>query len=171
MYFIINPLLSLLHVQNCHRLNKYCSILHYSRHYSTLSTGVTVYILYSAHTRIFFKIWIRSNILNDFSGCRRPIFKCFPIIRFVFWLAFQRRITNCSSTKTREDTTKWKRKSITMVRLFFKWFVFGQTCKIGQYLLTLGQFWTWISENWVFVMKYKSIAYVVMILNMLLNFF
>ena len=143
-----------------------------------ITVGITVQgllctycTLYSAHTRIFFKIWIRSNILHDFSGCRRPIFKCFTIIRFVFWLAFQRRITNCSSTKTREDTTKWKRKSITMVRLFFKWFVFGQTCKIGQYLLTLGQFWTWISENWVFVMKYKSIAYVVMILNMLLNLF
>ena len=71
--------------------------------------GVTVYVLYSAHTRIFVMI--------------------------------------------------------------FKWFVFGQICKIEQHLLTLRQFWTWRSENWGFVMKYKSIAYVMMILNIFLIFF
>ena len=55
--------------------------------------------------------------------------------------------------------------------MIFKWFVFGQICKIEQYLLTLRQFWTWRSENWGFVMKYKSIAYVMMILNIFLIFF
>ena len=42
--------------------------------------------------------------------CRRPIFKCFYIFRFVFPLAFQRRIPKCSTAKTREDIAKRKRK-------------------------------------------------------------
>ena len=66
---------------------------------------------------LFFSIWIRSNIFHDFSGCGRPIFKCF-IIRFVFLLAFQHRIPNCSMTKTREDTVK-RTRAKTMARLFF----------------------------------------------------
>ena len=41
--------------------------------------------------RLFFRIWIPSNIFHDFSGCSRPIFKCFDTIRFVFLLAFQCR--------------------------------------------------------------------------------
>ena len=60
--------------------------------------------------RLFFIFWICSNIFRNFSGCRRPIFKCFDIIRFVFPLAFQCHIPNCSTTKTREATAKRKRK-------------------------------------------------------------
>ena len=41
--------------------------------------------------RFFFIFWIRSNIFLNFLGCRRPIFKCFYIIRFVCPLAFQCR--------------------------------------------------------------------------------
>ena len=70
----------------------------------------SVYVLYTAYTRLFFIFWIRSNIFRNFSGCRHPIFKCFNIIRFVFPLAFQRCIPNCSTTKTREATAKRKRK-------------------------------------------------------------
>ena len=44
--------------------------------------------------RLFLIFWIHSNIFRNFSGCRRPIFKCFDIIRFVFPLAFQRNIRN-----------------------------------------------------------------------------
>ena len=47
---------------------------------------------------------------RDFSGYRRPIFECFYIIRFVFPLAFQCHIQNCSTAKTREDMAKRKRK-------------------------------------------------------------
>ena len=64
-----------------------------------------------------FICWTCSNIFRDFSGCSRPIFNCFFIIRFVFPLAFQRSILNCSTAKTREDIAKRKRK--TKVRLFF----------------------------------------------------
>ena len=46
----------------------------------------------------------------DFSGYRRPIFLCFYIIRFVFPIAFQCPIRNCSTAKTREDMAKRKRK-------------------------------------------------------------
>ncbi len=53
-------------------------------------------------------IWVRWNLLRDFSDPRRPIFKCFDIIRFVFSLAFQRRILNCYTAKTRAATTKTK---------------------------------------------------------------
>ena len=60
--------------------------------------------------RLFFVFWIRSNIFPDVSGCRRPIFNCFYIIRFYFPLAFQRRIRNCSTAKTGEDIAKSKRK-------------------------------------------------------------
>ena len=59
---------------------------------------------------LFFIFWILSNIFRNFSGCRRPIFNCYYIIRFVFSLAFQRRIRNCSTAKTREDIAKRKRK-------------------------------------------------------------
>ena len=55
---------------------------------------------------LFFRIWIRRNIFHDFSGCGRPIFKCFGIIRFVCPLAFQRSILNCSTAKTRKDTAE-----------------------------------------------------------------
>ena len=64
-----------------------------------------------------FIFWTCSNIFRDFSGCRRPIFKCFDIIRFVFPLAFQRRILNCSTAKTRAATTKTKHEVEN--RLFF----------------------------------------------------
>ena len=47
-----------------------------------------------------FIFWTCSNIFCDFSGCRRPIFNCFYIIRFVCSLAFQCRIRNCSTAKT-----------------------------------------------------------------------
>ena len=60
--------------------------------------------------RLFFILWIRSNIFRDFSGCGCSIFKCYTIIRFVFALAFQRRILNCSAAKIREDRTKRRRK-------------------------------------------------------------
>ena len=43
------------------------------------------------NVRLFFIFWIRSNIFLNFLGCRRPIFKCFYIIRFVCPLAFQCR--------------------------------------------------------------------------------
>ena len=62
-------------------------------------------------TRLFFIFWIRSNIFCNFSGCRRSI------VRFVCSLAFQCRISNYSTAKTREDIAKRKLK--TMVRLFF----------------------------------------------------
>ena len=71
--------------------------------------------------RLFFIFWIRSNIFRHFSGCRRPIFKCFDIIRFVFPLAFQRRILNCSTAKTRAATTKTKHEVEN--RLFFIFWV------------------------------------------------
>ena len=61
-------------------------------------------------TRIFFLIWVCWNLLRNFSGSRRPIFKCFDIIRFVFPLAFQRHIRNCSIAKTCPSTTKTKQK-------------------------------------------------------------
>ena len=49
---------------------------------------------------------IRSNIFRDFSGCRLSILISEMIIRFVFPLAFQRRIPNYSTAKTREATAK-----------------------------------------------------------------
>ena len=64
--------------------------------------------------RLFFIFWIRSNKFSNFSGCRRSILISETIIRFVFPLAFQCRIRNYSTAKTREDITKRKRK--TMVR-------------------------------------------------------
>ena len=39
-------------------------------------------------TRLFFIFWVRCNLFRDFSGSRRPIFKFFDIIRFVFPLSF-----------------------------------------------------------------------------------
>ena len=60
--------------------------------------------------------WIRSNIFRDFSGPRRSILISETIIKFVFPLAFQCHIRNCSTAKTPEDIAKRKRK--TMVRLF-----------------------------------------------------
>ena len=72
-------------------------------------------------SRLFFIIWIRSNIFRYFSGCRSPIFKCFYIIRFVFPLAFQHRIPNCSTAKTRTATTKTKHEVEN--RLFFIFWV------------------------------------------------
>ena len=65
---------------------------------------------HEVENRLFFIFWVRCNLLRDFSGSRRPIFKCFDIIRFVFPLAFQCRIRNCSTAKTREDMAKRKRK-------------------------------------------------------------
>ena len=63
---------------------------------------------------IFFIFWIRSNIVRDFLGCRRSILISEMVNRFVFPLAFQCRIRNYSTAKTREDIAKRKRK--TMVR-------------------------------------------------------
>ena len=40
---------------------------------------------------------IQANIFRNFSDRRRPNFNCFYILRFVFPLAFQRRIQNCST--------------------------------------------------------------------------
>ena len=68
--------------------------------------------------RLFFIFWIRSNIIRDFSGCRRWILISETIIIFLLYsLAFQCRIPSYSTAKTREDIAKRKRK--TMVRLFF----------------------------------------------------
>ena len=67
--------------------------------------------------RLFFILWIRSNIFWDFAGCGCSIFKCYTIIRFVCPLAFQRRILNCSTAKTRAATTKTKHEVEN--RLFF----------------------------------------------------
>ena len=67
--------------------------------------------------RLFLIFWICSNIFRVFSDYKRPIFECFYIIRFVFPLAFQCRIPNYSTAKTREDIAKRKRQ--TLVRLFF----------------------------------------------------
>ena len=61
--------------------------------------------------RLFFILWIGSNIFRDFSGCRCLIFKCYIIIRFVCPLAFQCCIRNCSMAKTPEDIAKRKRES------------------------------------------------------------
>ena len=86
----------------------------------------------TVHTRLFFIFWIRSNIFRNFSGCRRPIFKCFDTIRFVFPLAFQRRILNCSTAKTREATAKRKWKVENDVSAFL---LFLDSCKlISQFL-------------------------------------
>ena len=60
--------------------------------------------------RLFFIFWIRSNIFCDFSGCRPSILISEVIIRFVCPLAFQCRIPNYSTAKTREDMAKRKRK-------------------------------------------------------------
>ena len=67
---------------------------------------------------------IQANIFRDFSGHRRPIFNCFYIIRFVFPLAFQRRIRNCSTAKTREDIAKRKRKVENDGSVFLTFFGF-----------------------------------------------
>ena len=58
----------------------------------------------------FLLFWIHANLFRDFSDCTRPIFKCFDIIRFVFPLAFQRHIPNCSTIKTRKATAKIRHK-------------------------------------------------------------
>ena len=74
--------------------------------------------------RLFFIFWIRSNIFRNFSGCRRPIFNCFYIIRFVFSLAFQCCIRNCSTAKTSKDIAKRKRKveidGLTVLQLLWR---------------------------------------------------
>ena len=70
-------------------------------------------------SRLFFFFWIRANLFRDFSSCRRPIFTCFDIIRFVFPLAFQRRILNCSTAKTRAATTKTKHEVENRLFLIF----------------------------------------------------
>ena len=67
--------------------------------------------------RIFFIFWIRSDIFRDFSGCRRSILISEIVIRFVCPLAFQCRIPNHSTAKTRKDIAKRKRR--TIFRLFF----------------------------------------------------
>ena len=54
-----------------------------------------------------------------FSGYRRSIFECFHIIRFVFPLAFQCQIQNCSTAKTREEIVKRKRKVENYDSAFF----------------------------------------------------
>ena len=60
--------------------------------------------------RLFFIFWIGSNIFRNFSGCRRLILISETIIRFIFPLAFQRCIRNCSTAKNHEDIAKRKRK-------------------------------------------------------------
>ena len=50
----------------------------------------------------------------------------FDIIRFVFPLAFQRRIQNYSTANTREDITKRKRKVENDVPAFLHYFGFVQ---------------------------------------------
>ena len=65
----------------------------------------------------FLHFWIRSNIFRNFSGCRCSILISEKILRFVFPLAFQCRILNYSTAKTRIDIANRKQK--TMVRLFF----------------------------------------------------
>ena len=65
---------------------------------------------YSAHSAFlnFLDLW---KLISQFLGLyRRPIFKCFDIIKFVFPLAFQRLIPNCSTTKNREATAKTRHK-------------------------------------------------------------
>ena len=71
--------------------------------------------------RLFFILWIRSHMFRDISGCGCSIFKCYTIIRFVFALAFQRSILNCSMVKTRAATTKTKHEVEN--RLFFIFWV------------------------------------------------
>ena len=62
----------------------------------------------TVHTQLFFMIWIRSNIFPDTLGCNVDIqFFIYFIIRFV---SFPTRISNCSTSKTREDTAKRKQK-------------------------------------------------------------
>ena len=61
---------------------------------------VQVHNAYTVHTRRFFMIWIGSKIFCNF----------IDIIRFIFSLAFQRRILNCSTSKTREALTKRMQK-------------------------------------------------------------
>ena len=56
-----------------------------------------------AHTQRF-------SFLLRFLGLQTSDFLMFYIIRFVFPLAFQCRIRNCSTAKTREDMAKRKRK-------------------------------------------------------------
>ena len=59
--------------------------------------------------RLFLTFWIRSKIFRNFSGCRLSIVISEMVIRFVCPLAFQCRIRNCSTAKTREDIVKRKR--------------------------------------------------------------
>ena len=59
---------------------------------------------------LFFIFWIRSNIFRDFLSRRRSILISEMIIKFVFPLALQNRIRNCSTAKTREEIAKRKRK-------------------------------------------------------------
>ena len=68
--------------------------------------------------RLFFIFWIRSNIFRDFSGCRLSILISEMVIRIVCPLAFQCRIPNYSTAKTREDMAKrnWKSKMIFWIR-------------------------------------------------------
>ena len=75
----------------------------------------------TVHIRLFFIFWIRANLFRDFSGCRRMIFKCFNIIRFVFPLAFQRRIVLLR--KLAKLQQKENGKSNTMSRLFFSFWI------------------------------------------------
>ena len=76
---------------------------------------------------LFFIFWIRSNIFRDFSGSRRPIFNCFYIIRFVFSLAFQRRIRNCSTAKNSRRYSEKKLESRKWWLGFSSFFGFVQT--------------------------------------------
>ena len=78
-------------------------------------------------TQLLFKIWIWSNIFREISGSRRPIFSFFFFIRFVFPLAFQCHILNCSTAKTCEDPAKRKQKGENNDSGFSSRFGFGQT--------------------------------------------
>ena len=57
----------------------------------------------------FFR-FVQTYIFRDFSDCRRSILISETVIRFEFLLAFQYRIQNYSTAKTREDIAKRKRK-------------------------------------------------------------
>ena len=88
-----------------------------SRVLGLLSTGT-----YVLHTQLFFTIWIRSNTFCNFSGFSRQIFKCDDIIRYVFLLAFQRRIPNRFTVRQKLAKIKRKEKGKlkTIAQLFFR---------------------------------------------------
>ena len=105
----------------------------------------SVYAYCTVHVQLLSSIWVSWNLLRDFSGSRRLIFKFFEIIRFddwflnffyiirfVFSLAFQHRIRNCSMAKSRTTTMKTKHEVKTMAWLFFIYWVHCNFFTISQ---------------------------------------